>query len=200
MIIPVIAEERISELQTLLASPTHAIFRSRVEPKCSQIVRISARIWQGCSRSESPLITGICEIFSKINDRLVLIGPDHNPGDISRCNPGGIPDFFSPPDLEVLRIKIEGMPAQVVHADFEGKSRPRRRFFKYHGEGFPGQQLSWGTCSFLNLLRCFASTRSSSSSSSEMSRNDKRSFFIVSPSCAQSFAGGVSGYHIAPVP
>ena len=49
-----------SELRTLFPSPTYATVTSRRSgPFFSLIVRISARPWHGCVRSESPLITGI---------------------------------------------------------------------------------------------------------------------------------------------
>ena len=55
---PVRPAARIRELQTLLPSPTHAATRPSVRPKRSRMVKMSARSWHGCSRSESPLITG----------------------------------------------------------------------------------------------------------------------------------------------
>jgi len=45
--------------QTLLPSPMKENFNPSRRPLCSQTVSRSARAWQGCSRSERPLMTGM---------------------------------------------------------------------------------------------------------------------------------------------
>src|SRR5947208_3180478 len=58
MSIPTIPHPSRSELQTLLPSPTYASLRPESFPFRSWIVKRSEMIWQGCSRSSRPLMTG----------------------------------------------------------------------------------------------------------------------------------------------
>ncbi len=64
MFIPTIEHPKSNELHTLLPSPIYARSIPLSLPRTSWMVNRSDITWQGCSKSDKPLITGTSEFFA----------------------------------------------------------------------------------------------------------------------------------------
>jgi len=61
-------------------------------------------------------------------------GAQHDGIDITRQSPRGIGERLTPAELHVQRIEYHGIPAELMHGDFEGDPGSGRGFLEDHGE------------------------------------------------------------------
>src|SRR3990172_3019072 len=109
-VVPVRAARSSTEWQTLLPSPTQASrVRDRSSPR-SHRVKKSAMAWQGCSRSDKPLITGT-EAWRA-----------------------------SSSTVRWEKTRAVTMSTQLHHADLEGDARPERGLLEDERHGAAGER------------------------------------------------------------
>ena len=123
------------------------------------MVSRSARIWQGCSSSLRPLITGHAGIAGQRRRSCLLEGAGHDAVDHAAEDAGHVGDALALAEADVAGAEVEGVAAQLAHADLEGNAGARRGLLEDHGEalacqdGMPGHPI----------LTCILRSRASSS-------------------------------------
>ena len=101
-------------LAMLLPSPIQATVLPSQPPRLSRTVMRSASTWQGCSRSVSPLITGIERVPRQLLDVGVVEGADHDAVEVAGEHPRGVADRLAAAELDVARREEERVPAELV--------------------------------------------------------------------------------------
>ena len=178
------------EWQTLFPSPIQATERLSVDPKCSLRVKRSPRIWQGCSLSERPLITGMVEYLANssivpcLKDRIMTPATYRdNTRAISRtssprpsCRSFGLRKMACPPSSSIptskeTRVRVEAfsktMPRHFPARVRRSRASPLPRFIR--AALSRRRVMSWGSASLIEI----------------------KSLLIGSPPCGQSVWQGV---------
>src|ERR1700687_1095330 len=136
---PVRAEASMSEVVTLLPSPTSTTCCSGSSPRTSSRVSRSARTWQGCERSVRPLITGFsdeaasCRMSSWVRGRAAA-EPRDDAVHVAIQHPGGVGDGLPDAELDVLLGQGGGGAAKPCDPHLERDARAMGGFLEEHGD------------------------------------------------------------------
>ena len=141
---PSLAAAKIHEFATLQApSPMNVTVLPAIGPRFSWNVKMSVRIWQGCSSSVSALMVGTPENLGELLDVALCERADDRAVNHAAQHAGGVLDRLAAAQLNVIGIEKHRLPAQFADADLKRNPRARGRFGKDQRPGLAGQRLGF---------------------------------------------------------
>ncbi len=79
-----------------------------------------------------PVDDGHGRVRGELQQRFVLVGADHDRVDVARKHLRSVGNGFAPPDLQVVVVEGERLPAELPHGEIERNARARRRLLEDH--------------------------------------------------------------------
>ena len=110
-------------------------------PRFSWKVKMSARIWQGCSSSVSALMVGMLRVVGEFLDVALGEGAEDGAVDHAAQDAGGVLDGFAAAELDFAGGQEHDLAAQLADADLEGDAGAGGGLGEEHGPGLAGQGL-----------------------------------------------------------
>ena len=110
-------------------------------PRFSWKVKMSARIWQGCSLVREGIDGGNAGIVGELLDVALREGAEDGAVDHPAQHARGVLDRLAAAKLDFAGGQEDRLPAQLADADLEGHAGAGGGFGEQHGPGLTGQRL-----------------------------------------------------------